>query len=106
MGNLNVCERKECNALIKGNAAGIVDYWTSLDGTLAHMTLCPACVADLVALLDSEPITPRKRAYDKPYTPVSNEDSLTGASNEQVAAELFQRMMRQAALEAGNSESS
>lgn len=98
MGNLNICERPKCNAIIKGNAAGVIDYMTDLDQERQHMVLCPACVGDLMLILTTEPLTDRERAYDKPYTPPSDEDSVAGATAEQLAAALLQKLMNQQAI--------
>lgn len=95
VGNLNICERPKCNAIIKGDAAGYVDYCTDLTKDRVHRVLCPACIGDLMAVLDSEPLTDRERAYDKPWEPPSDEDSVEAATAEQLAAALFQKLMKQ-----------
>lgn len=104
MASLNMCERPGCNALIKGKAVGIVsvklhsDYNDPLDDVA--MELCPACITDIMTMLDSEPVTPRERAYDKPYTRTDPAtDAAENLTTEQLAALLFQRTMKQAAIE-------
>jgi hypothetical protein len=100
---LHMCERPECNALIKGKAVGAVQVRFDSDygkeQTIEAKEICPACVADIVALLDMEPVTPRERAYDKPYERPADTDSAESMSVEQLAALLFQKAMKQAQIE-------
>lgn len=111
MGNLNICERPGCNAIIKGDAAGRVELEPNIgDGERKLYVLCPPCVSDVDSLLHAEPTEPRERAYDKAYAgykaPQDTDDMKT-ATTEQLAAELFERLMRDAgnktkALESGD----
>lgn len=101
MGNLNICERPGCNAIIKGEAAARVELEpnTQPDAERKLYVLCPPCVSDVDTLLHTVPTEDRERAYDKPYegyeTPRENDD-VKAASTEQLAAELFERLMRDA----------
>lgn len=101
MGNLNMCERPGCNAFIRGEALGYVDvlYNTKPKTERVVTELCPACMADVHALLSSEPVTGRERGYEKAFVPTEKGDNVTSASDEQLAAELFQRMMAKARLQ-------
>lgn len=96
MGNINVCEREGCESIIKGNINGSIDMIPNhQENEPLFATLCPGCVADIVALLDTPPVTPRERVYTKGYKKVDESD-VANISNEQLAAELFQRMMKDA----------
>lgn len=56
--------------------------------------LCPGCVGDIVALLNSAPTTPREKAYDKPWSEAEatkSESPLTGLSDAELASELIKR---------------
>jgi hypothetical protein len=105
MGNLNICEREGCNAITKGNAAAFIEVTINGNASSVSMSLCPACMTEVDHMLHTAPIIERARSYDKPYTgwkePVS--DDLAAMTTEQLAAELFQRTMKQAqqAIESG-----
>lgn len=99
MGNLNICTRKGCNAILKGEAAAQVDVATSLyGGERKPWVLCPACVADVDTVLHTAPIGDRERAYEEPYKGwrEPDADSVDSMTDEQLAAKLFERMMTKA----------
>lgn len=94
MGSINVCDR--CGALVKGNALGSVDLVTSADPASAEtieMEVCPACVADLVLLLEN-PVGDRERAYGDPWKREKEGDAVDSATAEQLAAALLTKLMR------------
>lgn len=68
MAGINVCDR--CNALVKGIALGAIQIRTSADydtqETVA-LELCPACIAQALALLESAVTEPRDKAYTEPF---------------------------------------
>jgi hypothetical protein len=104
MASINICERKGCKSFVKGNAIGAIQIAFSssrLSGDVISMELCPGCMSDVHSVLFSEPVTPRENAYEEPFNPVKKEsdDTMDMVSDEQLAAELFQRMMRNARKE-------
>lgn len=103
VSGIHICEREGCESFIRGEALAYVDLMpNTTPGTNREVKeLCPACIADIYALLKTAPLEPRDRGYSKPYDPKQStvDDSLDSATDEQVAANLFQRMMRKAARE-------
>jgi len=109
MADLKMCERKGCNAIVRGEAVGLLDIMTDTRAKTERKgyELCPACIADVMGVLDVEPPPgTREKAYERPYSPTVEDapDSMEAATDEQLAAKLFERMMRKAqrALEGGN----
>lgn len=108
VGNLNICIRPGCNAIIKGEAAGRVQLETNIgaNGKSTLYVLCPPCTSDVDAVLNTEPTSDRERAYDKPYEgyKAPGSDDVDSMTDEQLAAKLFERMMAKTrrALESGS----
>lgn len=100
VSGIHICEREGCEAFIRGEALSYVDLMpNTAPGTNRKvMELCPACIEDVYNLLQVAPISERARGYSKPYDPARStvDDSLETATDEQVAANLFQRIMKQA----------
>lgn len=97
MASVNLCDRTDCKSMVQGRALGRVALSVSSapGGEILEREICPGCVADVVTLLETAPVTPRDGAYREPYKrPVPDDDALDTATDEQLAANLFQRMMR------------
>lgn len=102
VATINLCERPDCGAMFKSNAAGNVSVWNEADnsgyGTIQLFLgeVCPACVGDVMALITSAPTEPRERAYDKPWKPEppkgdTDGSPLGGLTDEELAMELVKR---------------
>lgn len=104
VSNMNICDREGCNAIIKGNAAASLDFWPNAlptNDNIERKHLCPPCAEDIDILLHTPPLIERERGYDKPYKGWESReaDSVESATAEQLAAALFQKLMKQQALE-------
>lgn len=104
MSTIHMCERKGCEAIIKGPAMGLVDIAANVDSERKGFELCPACVADVWGVLYEAPMPgTRERAYETPFDPerASQDatDAVETATAEQLAAALFQKLMKNAAIE-------
>lgn len=101
MASINICERKGCSSFIKGTALGaltLVFNPTGQPNSAKRMELCPGCIEDVYGVISVPPITSRERAYEEAFDPERSDtaDAIDGVTDEQLAAELFQRMMRNA----------
>jgi hypothetical protein len=94
MTTVNFCERDE--SMVKSNALGMIQYRTSPEAPPVVIEICPDCVASFVAWLGGfEPdLEPRQRAYKEPYKPVDETADMDGATAEQLAAALFEKLMK------------
>ena len=109
MASINICEREGCDSFIKGKAVGGITLVLNNDpnrsgdpDTVIRQELCPACVADVHAILTIPPLTPRERSYSDPFVAGgTQDDTIDGATAEQLAALLFQKLMsaQQTAIE-------
>ena len=108
VSTVNFCERKGCTALAKGDAISVltVTNVTIKDqpGQYRRVELCPACTADVMAVLKVEPLTPREKSYSEPYNDTPEHDAVESASAEQLAAALFQKLMSEQSRKAIESE--
>lgn len=102
MAAINVCERKGCESLIKGRAVGGLTLALNNDDRIQpnerilRLELCPACVADIAAVLKHGPIGERKPAYSEPYREQSEADTtLSGVPTDQIVALLLERVMKE-----------
>lgn len=94
MGSINICDR--CPSMVKGIALGAIQIRTSSDPDSSEVItkeLCPACIQDMVNMLEIEPTDRPQRAYDKPYRRVDESDEIGAATAEQLAAALFEKLM-------------
>ena len=97
MAGIHMCEREGCNSFIRGDALAYVDLMpNTVPGTERTVKeLCPACIADVYNLLNSEPLDDRAKAYDKPYKPgEADKDDVDAATDEQLLAELLTRLAK------------
>lgn len=107
MSTIHMCERPGCESIIKGPAMGLLDIAPNIDMERKGFELCPACTRDQWELLHTPPAPgTRQRAYETPFDPQkdaqSARDAVETATAEQLAAALFQKLMRQSAIEAPN----
>lgn len=69
MAGINICDR--CGSMVTGNALGQVQIRTSSDDRESEIIakeVCPACVQDLVSLVEVEPVERRDvRAFREPW---------------------------------------
>lgn len=102
MASINICEREGCDSFIKGKAVGgitlVLNNDPNLSGdpdTVLRMELCPACIKDVYDIISIAPLTLRERSYSEPFRPNSDPmvDVVSGATAEQLAALLFQKLM-------------
>lgn len=96
MGSVNICDR--CPSMVKGVALGAIQIRTSSDPDSSEVItkeLCPACVAELVAMLEFTPEDRPQKAYDKPYKRESDAGEFNSATAEQLAAALFEKLMKE-----------
>jgi len=115
MANIQMCDREGCESLLIKNCAGVLSldpgaYMPSDDAAeQKNWTLCPLCQAEVDRLLHSAPIDDRPRRQDKPYKGWTDTDQLNEndavmlATDEQLAAVLLQRLMKQAQRQIGSS---
>lgn len=98
MASINLCDRNGCDAMVKGAALGAVQIVTDStpDAERVSKEICPGCIADLMDVLETPPTTHRKQAYAKPWKRPEDEpdDTMKGVTTEQLAAELFQRTLK------------
>jgi hypothetical protein len=95
MGSINICDR--CPSMVKGKALGVVQIRTSSDPDTSEVStreLCPACIEEIDMLLMTDVGERDKRAYDKPYTRQKDAPELDGMTAEQMAAALFEKLMK------------
>lgn len=93
MAGINVCDR--CSSLVKGIALGQVSLSTSSDSYTRegiNRELCPACVGEILALIETE-VPPREvRAFDKPFRRAEEKGKMDTASAEELATALIRKL--------------
>jgi hypothetical protein len=101
VATINLCGRKGCNAMMTSDAAGVIQLWRyPEDDDSKAFELCPACVADVVNLLDNQSIGDRQQAYKEPYkepTATKSDDPLADVPTDDLERAFYSRK----ALEAG-----
>ena len=79
MSSINLCDRHECKAMVRGRALGRVYLVTdsSAEAERVEREICPGCVADVLSLLETAPTTDREAAYSDPFqrAPEPSEDT-------------------------------
>lgn len=94
MAGINMCDR--CSSVVKGVALGRIALVTSSDQSSAESVnreLCPPCVGEILAVVETE-LEPRAvRGYDKPFRRPKEEPApVDGATAEELATELIKRL--------------
>lgn len=97
MAGINVCDR--CPSLVKGVALGAIQLRTSADTNTSEIItkeLCPACIGDMLRVLEAQPSARSGQAYSKPYRrpQAQTDDDVSRATPEQLAAALFEKLMQ------------
>lgn len=73
MSTINMCERKDCDTIIKGGAVAEIVYAFDPNGTRKAIEVCPPCAREFHQWLEAGPLTDRERAYSEPYNPATAE---------------------------------
>lgn len=98
MSSINLCDRKGCKSMVRGRALGVVALVTASgpDAERHEREICPGCVADILLVLETPPVSLREPAYNDPYERAKEDDDplMTGATEEQLAAALLTKLMR------------
>lgn len=94
MGSINICDR--CPSMVKGQALGVVQLKTSSDPNTSDVVtkeLCPACIEELYTILMMDPGERAQKAFTEPFTIKPDRDEIGGATAEELAAALFEKLM-------------
>ncbi len=105
MASVNLCDREGCKSMVQGAALGLVALVTASDHKAAERIereICPGCVGDVMALLNTAPVSERQPAYREPWKRPEERDPMDAATSEQLAAALLTKLMgEQRTLEVG-----